>query len=323
MFVDSVKIYIKSGEGGKGCSSLYQDMFNMRGFPDGGDGGWGADIIIRADRNLHTLLDLQYKKHFFGKHGGHGSSKKQKGRDAEAIIIRVPCGTVIKDAGLDCVLGTLEKDKEELTVAYGGKGGLGNRKNREPTSGAKGQEKELLLDLKIIADVGVVGFPNAGKSTLISVISNAHPKIAAYPFTTKAPVLGVVYYEDTQFVIADIPGLIEGSSEGRGLGDKFLRHVERTKVLVHMIDMSGFEGRNPIDDYKIINKELKQFKKEVAAKVQIVVANKMDLENSAANLVKFKKVIRRKVYPISALEKSGLEELIKAIAKKLEKIKVK
>ncbi len=320
MFVDSVKIYVKAGDGGKGCSSLYQDMFNMRGFPDGGDGGWGADIIIRADRNLHTLLDLQYKKHFVGKHGGHGSSKKQKGRDAAPIIIRVPCGTVIKDAGLDCVLGTLEKDQEELTVASGGKGGMGNRKNREPTVGAKGEAKDLLLDLKIIADVGVVGFPNAGKSTLISVVSNAHPKIAPYPFTTKSPVLGVVFHEDKKFVIADIPGLIEGSSEGRGLGDKFLRHVEKTKVLVHMIDMSGFEGRDPLEDYKIINKELKQYKKEVAVKVQVIVANKMDLEGSAENLARFKKIIKKKIYPISALEKQGLEDLISIIAKKLDKV---
>jgi len=257
MFVDKVYITVKAGNGGNGCSSIYQDKFNMRGFPDGGDGGRGADIIVRADRNLRTLIDLQYKRHYTGKHGGHGSSKNQKGRDAPVVIIRVPCGTIIKDIAIDCVLGELDRDGQELIVAHGGEGGLGNQKHRDASPGAAGEEKQLQLDLKLLADVGLVGFPNAGKSTLVSRISNATPRIAAYPFTTKSPALGVVSSEKGDFVVADIPGLIEGSSSGKGLGDRFLRHIERTRVLVHVIDMSGFEGRDPVDDYRVINRELK------------------------------------------------------------------
>lgn len=317
MFIDRVKISIKAGEGGRGCSSLYRDKYTRKGIPDGGDGGKGADIIIRADRNLHTLLDFQYQRHFPGLSGSHGCGKNKKGKDAPPVVIRVPPGTTIRDAKTNCRLRDLEHDQEEVVVAYGGKGGLGNRHHREATEGEKTKEKELLLDLKVIADVGVAGFPNTGKSTLISTISNAHPKIAAYPFTTKFPVLGVVKYKDCSFVIADIPGLIKGSSEGKGLGDKFLQHVERTKVLVHLIDMSGFEGRDPVQDYKIINQELKNYSQEVYKKPQIIAANKMDLESASANLLRFKKVVRKKVYPISALKKIGLEELIEAIGRKL------
>jgi GTP-binding protein len=317
MFIDQAKIYIKAGRGGRGCQSFYTDKFTRRGIPDGGDGGKGADIIVKADRNLRTLLDFQYKRHFVGLGGGHGSSKNKKGRDAPGFIIRVPCGTIIKDAKINCILGSLDIDQQELMVARGGKGGQGNRKNREVSPGEPGEEKELILDLKLIADVGVVGFPNAGKSTLIASVSNARPKIAAYPFTTKSPVLGVVGKFDESFVIADIPGLIEGSSKGRGLGDRFLRHIERTKVLIHLIDMAGVEGRDPVLDYKTINQELKEYSGEVVKKRQIIVANKMDLETSALNLERFKKIVKKKVYPISALEKTGLEELIAAIREKL------
>jgi len=308
---------VRAGNGGNGCASYYQDKYNMRGFPDGGDGGRGADVVIIADRNLRTLMDFQYNRHFTGKHGGHGSSKNAKGKDAAPVMIRVPCGTIIKDEGIDCILGSLDTDREELIVAFGGKGGRGNRKNREATQGEPGDAKGLILDLKLIADVGLVGFPNAGKSTLISSISHATPAIAAYPFTTKTPVLGMVNYQDETFVIADIPGLIEGSAQGKGLGDRFLRHVERTKILVHIIDMSGFEGRDPIEDYRTINRELDSYSPDVAKKPQIVVANKMDLPGSKANLARFKKTFRKKVYPVSALEKQGLEELIDAIGKKL------
>jgi len=292
-------------------------MWNLRGFPDGGDGGWGADVILRADRNLRTLMDFQFNRHFAGKHGGHGSGKKKTGRNAEPVIIRVPCGTIVKELETDCILGTLEKDREELVVAKGGKGGIGNRKNRQTTQGEPGEERTLLLDLKLIADVGLVGFPNAGKSTLISAISNAAPKIAAYPFTTKFPVLGVCGDMDESFVVADIPGLIEGSAQGRGLGDRFLRHVERTRLLVHVIDMSGFEGRDPLDDYRVINRELKAYSVQVAKKPQIIVANKMDLESARANLARFRKSVKHKVLPISALEKKGLEELRTAILDRL------
>lgn len=317
MFIDSAKIYVRGGKGGKGCSSLYRDKYTRRGIPDGGRGGKGSDIIIQADRNLHTLLDFQYNRHFFGLKGQNGSSKNKKGKNALSVIIRVPCGTVIKDAKTDCVLRDLDKDQEEVIAAYGACGGLGNHHGKVATDGSPGEEKELILDLKLIADVGVVGFPNVGKSTLISNISNAHPKIAAYPFTTKSPVLGVVTGQDGSFVIADIPGLIEGSHRGKGLGDKFLRHIERTKILLHLIDMSGSEARDPVEDYRAINKELKNYSKEVGKKSQVIAANKMDLEGASENLERFKKLIKKKIYPISALRKEGLEELIEAIRKRL------
>lgn len=317
MFIDQAKIYVRGGNGGKGCQSFYRDKYTRRGIPNGGDGGKGADIIIKADRNSHTLLDFQYNRHFYGSNGGNGSGKNKKGKGAPALIIRVPCGTIIKDIKTDCVLRDLDKDEEEVIVAYSGKGGLGNRHHRQATNGEQGEEKELLLDLKLIADAGVVGFPNTGKSTLISAISNAHPKIAAYPFTTKFPVLGVVGPSDNSFIIADIPGLIEGSSCGKGLGDKSLRHIERTKMLIHLINMAASEGRDPIEDYKTINKELKNYSKEVDKKPQIIVANKMDLEGAVLNLERFKKTIKKKVYPISALKKQGLEELIEAVRKRL------
>lgn len=316
-FIDNVKIYVKGGDGGRGCRSFYRDKYTRRGIPDGGDGGRGSDIIVRADRNLHTLLDFQYNRHFFGLKGGIGSSKNKKGKEAPPVIIRVPCGTTVKDVKTGCVLCDLDKDRQEIIVAYGGKGGLGNRHHRQATEGQRGEEKKLILDLKLIADVGVVGFPNTGKSTLISNISNARPLIAAYPFTTKFPILGVVGAGEDSFVIADIPGLIFGSSFGKGLGDKFLRHIERTRLLVHLIDIAGSEGRDPIEDYKIINKELKNYSEVVSFKPQIIVANKMDLEGAALNLERFKQIVKKKIYPISALKKEGLEELIAAIRKKL------
>lgn len=317
MFIDQAKIYIRAGDGGKGCQSFYRDKYTRRGIPDGGRGGRGADIIVKADRNLHTLLDFQYNRHFYGSGGGSGSGKNKKGKDAPCVIIRVPCGTTIKDTKTGCILRDLDKDQEEVIVAKGGKGGLGNRGNRQPTTPELGEEKELLLDLKLIADVGVLGSPNAGKSTLISHISNARPLIANYPFTTKFPVLGVVGEVGKSFVIADIPGLIEGSSKGKGLGDRFLRHIERTKILIHLVDMAGSQGKDPIEDYRTINNELRNYSQEIYKKPQLIAANKMDLEDSALNLERFKKVIKKKVYPISALKKQGLEELVEAISKRL------
>lgn len=318
VFVDQAKIYVKAGDGGRGCSSMYRDKYMRWEKPDGGDGGRGADIIIRADKFLFTLMDFHYKRHFRGVHGGHGTSNHKKGKDAESVIIRVPVGTAVTDAANGCILRDLKEDDEEFVVASAGAGGLGNNRHRlEGLPGGIGEEKDLVLDLKLFAEVGVVGFPNVGKSTLISNISNATPKIAAYPFTTQFPILGVVKYEDKSFVVADIPGLIEGSSEGKGLGDRFLRHVERTKILIHLIDMSGFEGRDPLEDYKVINKELKNYSALVAKKQQIIVANKMDLVGAKENLKKFKKKVKGKVYPISALKKEGLEDLVDAIAKKI------
>jgi GTP-binding protein len=317
VFIDSAKIYVKAGDGGRGCDSFYRDRHTRYGIPDGGYGGRGADIIVRADRNLYTLLDFRYNRHFYGRHGGHGSGNNKKGKDASQIIIRVPLGTTITDSRSGCVLRDLDKDGEEVIVASAGAGGKGNDRHREATPGGAGEEKELILDLKLIADVGVIGFPNAGKSTLIGAISNAHPKIAAYPFTTKSPVLGMVKIEDKTFVIADIPGLILGSSQGKGLGDKFLRHVERTKILIHLVDMSGFEGRDPLEDYRVINQELESYNHEVFKKPQVIAGNKMDLEGSKDNLKRFKKKVKKKIYPISALNKVGLEELIEAVSKKL------
>ncbi|MDD5668621.1 MAG: Obg family GTPase CgtA [Candidatus Omnitrophica bacterium] len=317
MFIDQVKIFVKGGPGGKGCNSLYKDKYTRDGIRDGGSGGKGGDIIVRADRNLRTLLDFKYNRHFYAHKGGDGSSKGSAGKDAPPLIVRVPCGVIIKDVRTDCILGTLDHDKEELLVSRGGKGGLGNRYRPESTPAEIPEERELIFDLKLIADVGLVGFPNAGKSTLISKVSNAHPAIGAYPFTTQTPVLGVVNTDESRFVIADIPGLIEGSSHGRGLGDRFLRHIERTKILVHVIDMSGCEGRDPLEDFKVINRELKNYSKEVAKKIQILVANKMDIEASAENLRLFKQAVKKKIYPISALHKEGLEALIGAIEKRV------
>lgn len=320
MFIDTAKIYVRAGKGGDGCQSFYRDKYTRYGIPDGGDGGSGGDIIIRADKHLHTLLDFKYRTEFYAECGANGSGKHKKGKDAPSLVIKVPCGTLIKDARTQCVLRDLDAEGKSVIVACGGRGGLGNRHKTDATNGEPGEERELILDLKLIADVGLVGFPNSGKSTLISAVSSAHPKIAAYPFTTKQPVLGVLESKDSSFVIADIPGLIEDSHKGRGLGDQFLRHIERTKILVHLIDMAGVEGRNPVEDFKTINKELKLYSKEVAAKPQILVANKMDLEPASENLKKFKRQIKRKIYPISALEKEGLEILIEAIRKELQKI---
>ncbi|MGE5308315.1 MAG: Obg family GTPase CgtA [Deltaproteobacteria bacterium] len=316
-FVDQALIAVKAGRGGNGCRSFYTDMWNTRGFPDGGDGGRGADIILRADRNLRTLLDFKYNRHFQGRHGGHGSSKGKKGFEAPAVHVRVPVGTTVTDSGTGCILSVLDSDRQELIVARGGAGGRGNRKNREATQGGAGEERQVLLDLTLIADVGVIGFPNAGKSTLITALTNATPQIAAYPFTTKYPILGVAGKGADSFVIADIPGLIEGSSKGKGLGDRFLRHVNRTEVLLHLIDMGGSEGRDPLEDYRVINRELKAYDPALAKKPQVLAANKMDLEPAARNLARFKKAVRKKIFPISALERKGLDALLKALREKV------
>lgn len=319
MFIDSVKIYVKAGCGGKGCQSFYRSKYTRYGIPNGGDGGAGADIIITADKRLHTLLDFKYRPEFHACHGAHGSGQNKKGKDAAALVIRVPCGTLVKDAATRCVLRDLDVDGKSVILAKGGQGGLGNRRRREATAGQAGEEKTLILDLKLIADVGLVGFPNSGKSTLISAISSAHPKVAAYPFTTKEPALGVVEPDGFSFIVADIPGLIENSHQGRGLGDKFLRHIERTKILVHIIDMAGVDARSPLDDFKAINRELSLYSSEIAVKKQILAANKMDLAPAAENFRRFKAKVKKKIYPISALKKKGLEDLIGAITKELQK----
>lgn len=318
-FVDQAKIHIRAGQGGDGCRSFYRDKYRRYGIPDGGDAGKGADIIIQADKSLYTLLDFKYNPYFRGRDGAHGSGKNKKGKDADNLIIRVPIGTIVQDAKSNCVLRDLDIDGASVVVAKGGKGGQGNRGGREKKPGLAGEEKDLILDLKLIADVGLVGLPNTGKSTLISAISNARPQIAAYPFTTKSPVLGAVDYKDSTFVAADVPGLIKGSHQGKGLGDRFLRHIERTKIILHIIDMAGSEGRQPLEDYKNINKELSLYSQETFDKPQILVANKMDLEGAEDNLKAFKRQVRKRIYPISALKKQGLEALLEAVAKRLQK----
>jgi GTP-binding protein len=319
MFIDSAKIKVKAGDGGKGCQSYFRDNRVEHGKPNGGPGGNGGDVILRADKSIYTLLDFQFQRHFKAESGKHGSSNHKAGSRGRDLMISVPLGTVVTDLNTDCLIRDLNEDGLEVVVAGGGRGGRGNSRNVDAEPGAPGQERELVLNLKLIADVGLVGFPNAGKSTLISRISNAAPKVASYPFTTKAPTLGVLKTEgdETPYVIADIPGLIEGAHKGKGLGDQFLKHVERTKILIHLIDMAGVDGRDPCQDYKIINEELEAFSEGLADKKQITVANKMDLEAAETNIKRFKRLFKKKIFEISALKKEGLEVLVEEITKNL------
>lgn len=312
MFVDIAKIQVRAGDGGDGCSSIYRDKYTRRGIPDGGPGGKGADVIIRANENIHTLLDFQYRRHFKAASGTNGSSKNKKGKDGIDCIIEVPPGTLVKDLDSGRLLRDLIKPGEEVIVAKGGEGGRGNASKKPATKGLPGEERDLVLELKLIADCGIVGFPNSGKSTLISKISKAKPKIAPYPFTTREPVLGIVesHKGARAFTVADIPGLIEGAHRGKGLGDKFLRHIERTKILIHLIDMAGVDGRNPIVDYHSLNNELRLYGCNLGKKRQIIAANKMDLPEAKGNLERFKREVKEAVFPISAKNDSGIRELI-------------
>lgn len=319
MLIDSVKIKVKAGDGGGGCNSFYKDKLSRYGKADGGDGGKGGDIVIRADRNLFTLYDFKYRKYFKADNGGNAFSNQKKGRSGLDKVIAVPPGTTIIDSLGNNRIKELIIDGQEIIVAKGGEGGKGSKhaKSEEDLKGVLGEEKDLILDLRLIADVGLVGFPNSGKSTLLSKVTGAHPKIANFPFTTKDPILGMAELDDTSFCIADIPGLIEGSHSGRGLGDRFLRHIERTKLLVQVIDMASCDGRNPWDDFRIINKEIKLYGGGLFKKPKIIVANKMDLAESKDNLTNFKKKIRQKIIQISALKAEGLEELLDAIKENL------
>lgn len=318
MFVDNARVTVKGGKGGDGCNSSYRDKMWRYPKPDGGDGGNGGNVIIRADNNLLTLYDFKFRQHFTALSGGHGSSNKKTGRDAADTVVRVPVGTIITEEAIGCKLRELLEDGQEIVVARGGLGGKGSAHLKYGDhEGTLGEEKILILDLKLIADVGLVGFPNSGKSTLISKISAAHPKIAPYPFTTKAPVLGVVESGVHTYSVADIPGLIKDSHVGKGLGDRFLRHVEHTKILLHMIDIAGSDGRDPIEDYRVISDELKFYSREVFKKQKILVANKIDLPSAKQNLVRFKKSVKERIIPISALENEGIGVLLNAIEKKL------
>jgi GTP-binding protein len=319
VFVDEAKVYVKAGDGGDGCNSMYRDRSNRYGRPDGGPGGNGADAVFEADQNIHTLLDFQYRQHFQAESGGHGSSNHKKGRCGQALHIKVPPGTIIKDAQTGLVMRELVHPGDHVIIARGGAGGHGNSRHRAAQAGAIGEEKTVILELKLIADVGIVGYPNAGKSTLISRISSARPKIAGYPFTTKEPVLGVVKIHDgVNIVVAEIPGLIEGAHLGKGLGDRFLRHVERTKVLIHLVDIAACDCRDPYKDYIKLNKELRLYSRELIKKTQVIALNKSDLEQSKDNIKKFRKHMRGvRVFPISGVTGDGIKELLAAVYKKV------
>jgi GTP-binding protein len=321
VFVDQAKIYLKAGAGGMGCSSIFHDRYHKYGQPDGGRGGDGADVVFAAAEDIQTLLDFQYQQHFEADSGTHGSSNHKKGRRGKDLEIKVPPGTVIKDAGTGLVLRELIKNGDSVVIARGGFGGRGNSKNHPASGGTPGEEKRVVLELKLIADVGIVGYPNAGKSTLISKVSSARPKIADYPFTTKVPVLGVVkIHGDERMVFAEVPGLIEGAHLGKGLGDRFLRHVERTKTLIHLIDVSGFEGRDPYKDYVSLNKELKLYSKELMKKPQVIALNKCDIESAKDNVKRFKKHLRGKpVFVMSAATGEGVKELLNAVYKNVKR----
>ena len=323
MFVDEAKVYVKAGNGGDGCNSMYRDRYHRYGRPDGGEGGKGGDAVFEADVNIHTLLDFQYRQHFEADSGGHGGSNHKKGRYGQDLRIKVPPGTIIKDASSGLVLRELLKPGDHVIIAKGGQGGNGNSRHRPAKPGIPGEEKTVILGLKLIADVGIVGYPNAGKSTLVARISSARPKIAGYPFTTKAPVLGVVkIHDEASMVVAEIPGLIEGAHLGKGLGDRFLKHIERTKILIHMVDIASYEGRDPYKDYRNLNKELKLYSKELIKKPQLIALNKSDLEEAKANMKKFKKHMGRiKVFPISAVTGEGVKELLNAAYKKVSAVK--
>ena len=323
MLVDQAKIYVYGGKGGQGCNSLYKDIFHRRGIPDGGDGGAGGDIIIESDPNLQTLLDFKYNQHYRGGNGKHGGSNRKQGKRGEDRLVKVPVGTIIKDLGTSLVLRDLSHEKETVVVAKGGPGGKGSAHVREVTQGDAGEEKELTLELKLVADAGIIGFPNAGKSTLVSRISKVNTKIAPYPFTTKSPKLGVVKAGDDTFVVADMPGLIEGAHSGKGLGDRFLRHIERTMVLVHLVDISPLDGSDAAENYLKLEKELELYGQGVAEKPRVVVVNKMDMPDSGEKLKEFKSKVKAEVFPIAALKGEGLKEVIYETYRVVKNVKEK
>lgn len=329
MFIDEVKLRLEAGNGGNGCMAFRREKYIEMGGPFGGNGGKGADIVFKVDEGLNTLIDLRYQKVIKGKKGENGLGKGKNGANAEDIVIRVPLGTVITDSDTNLIIADLTQKNDEVIVAVGGRGGRGNislatRTNPAPSyceNGEPGEVRNIKIELKLLADVGLVGMPSVGKSTLISKISASKPKIAAYHFTTLTPNLGVVKTKDNRsFVVADLPGLIKGASLGEGLGDRFLKHIERTRVIAHIIDMSGIEGREPYSDYETINEELYNFNKKIMDKPQIIIANKMDMESSKHNLEEFKKKVNLPIYPISAINNEGIEEVLIKLADMLQTI---
>jgi GTP-binding protein len=331
VFVDVAKIYVKGGDGGNGIVSFRREKYVPEGGPAGGDGGKGGDVILIVDEGLRTLLDFKYQRHFKAPRGEYGKPKNQHGANAEDMLVKVPPGTTVTDADTGEFLGDLTRHGQRLVVARGGRGGRGNTRfataaNKAPEiaeKGEPGEERNILLELKVIADVGLVGFPSVGKSTLLSVVSAAKPKIGAYHFTTLSPNLGVVDVGDGRsFVLADLPGLIEGAHEGHGLGHQFLRHVERTKVIVHVVDIAATEGRDPWEDFLKINEELKRYNEKLASRPMIVAANKIDLPEAQEHLSEFCKKLDPSipVYPVSGVTKEGIQQLLYAIADLLETV---
>ncbi|MBQ6743254.1 MAG: GTPase ObgE [Acidaminococcaceae bacterium] len=322
MFIDKARIYVEAGNGGDGMSSFRREKFVEKGGPNGGNGGRGGNVILRADNSLNTLIDFRYKRKFIAKRGDKGGISNMTGHRGEDVIIKVPLGTVVRDDETNIMIADLTEDGQEFVAAKGGRGGKGNAcyatsTKRAPTFAEKGEPGTkgwLRLELKLLADVGLVGYPSVGKSSIISRVSAARPEIAAYHFTTLTPVLGVVRLSEEQsFVLADIPGLIEGAAEGVGLGHDFLRHIERTKVLLHVVDVSGCEGRDPIEDFEKINHELEAYSAKLARRKQLVVANKMDLPDSEDNFVLLKEYVEAKGYeimPVSAATGEGLQDLM-------------
>lgn len=323
MFVDEVLMEVEAGRGGDGCMAFRREKFVPMGGPFGGCGGKGADIIFKADSGLKTLIDLRYQRKIKADAGNNGEGKNKNGKNAFDKVIIVPIGTTVKDADTGVIIADLTKQDEEVIVAYGGKGGRGNvslasKSNPCPSyaeRGEPGENRKIKVELRMMADVGLVGMPSVGKSTILSMITNANPKIASYHFTTLSPNLGVVSTKDNNFVIADLPGLIEGASEGVGLGHKFLKHIERTKIIAHVIDISATEGRDPYEDYLKIREELEKFSEKLLNKKEIIIANKMDMPSSKGNLELFKsKIGNKEVIEISALNNENLDNLINALS---------
>ena len=329
MFVDEVEIKVEAGKGGDGCLAFRREKFVEMGGPYGGNGGHGGDIIFKVDEGLSTLLDLRYQKTLKAPNGENGRGKNQHGKGAEPLIVKVPLGTVVTDLDTGFIIADLSHKDQEEVIAKGGRGGRGNTAFKTQTNtapnfaenGEEGEHKTLKVEVKMLADVGLVGLPSVGKSTIISCVSKSKPKIAAYHFTTLNPNLGVVKSSSGKsFVMADLPGLIEGASQGEGLGDKFLRHIERTKIIAHVVDMAGSEGRDPYEDFIMINKELEAFNEKLIKKPMIVVANKMDLDGAKENLEEFKKKCDLKIFEVSAAMNQGLQKVVDELAGMLEEI---
>lgn len=332
MFIDRAKIHIKAGDGGNGRVSFHREKYVAAGGPDGGDGGKGGDVVFVVDENLRTLIDFKYQRKYAAESGEDGGTSNCSGKSGRDLVIKVPPGTLVKDENTGRILADLTEQGQKTVIAKGGKGGKGNQHFATPTrqvpsfarAGDPGEESHVELELKLIADVGLIGFPNAGKSTILSVVSAATPKIADYPFTTLEPNLGVVSTgQGDSFVLADIPGLIEGAHEGVGLGFEFLRHVERTKLLLHVVDVAAADGREPMSDFEAINAELRQYNPKLAERPQVIAANKTDLPEGKKNLEAFRKAVEEKgykVFPISAATKAGIKELMYHISSRLAEL---